>query len=76
MELVTQRAVRKGRWKLIENGMLAGGADTRLTADDTLFLVDLEQDPGETRNLRKAQPEVVREFVDLLRKWEKDVIRR
>lgn len=43
-----QQAVRKGNWKAI-----------RLALDAPLELYDLSQDPGETRNIAAAHPDVV-----------------
>ncbi|MBO0812536.1 MAG: sulfatase-like hydrolase/transferase [Microlunatus sp.] len=48
-----QHAVRIGRWKTITRGKEAMMAP--VTVAEGLF--DLESDPGETRNLRHAQPE-------------------
>ncbi len=45
-------AIRKGRWKLIKIALLPGKTE----------LFDLEQDPGEKRNLAQENPEVVRDL--------------
>ena len=48
-------ALRRGDWKLLQN-----------TAFQPYELFDLANDPGETRNLAKAQPKVYRELVAAL----------
>ncbi|HEX6627842.1 MAG TPA: sulfatase-like hydrolase/transferase [Gemmatimonadaceae bacterium] len=55
-----QRAVRSGRWKLVEEGR-------------DLYLFDVAADPGERNDLTAAHPEVVRDLSTALDKWEKDV---
>lgn len=56
-----QRAVRRGRWKLV------------LTPGQEPFLADLRADLAEKTNLAPARPELVREMRDALARWEKDV---
>jgi arylsulfatase A-like enzyme len=51
-------AVREGKWKLIE-----------WREDDSSELFDLEADPGEHKDLGKAEPEVVSRLRDKLEKW-------
>jgi N-acetylgalactosamine-6-sulfatase len=53
------RAVRHGRWKLIEQ---VEGARR--------YLFDLAADPGESRNLIDAHPQLARELSELLDAWE------
>lgn len=55
-----QRAVRSGRWKLLQEGR-------------DLYLFDVATDPGERHDLTAAHPEIVRELSAALDKWEKDV---
>jgi len=55
-----QRAVRRGRWKLLVDG------------DDQL-LFDLPNDIGERRDVAASYPAVVRELQALLTAWEADV---
>ncbi len=68
-------AVRKGEWKLLGNPRDPDpGLKDRLTGEDfkgkdRLFLVHLPTDIGEKRNLANEKPEVVRELLDLHRKW-------
>ncbi len=49
-----QTAVREGNWKLVLNGRILNASDQA----DAVHLSDLAADPGETRNLAAAQPEV------------------
>jgi arylsulfatase A len=55
-----QRAVRSGRWKLVQDGR-------------TFHLFDVAQDPGERHDLTSARPELVRTLNAALDAWEKDV---
>ncbi len=71
-----QKAVRKGKWKLVLNGFNADGSpDGRkpIVGEDAMFLSDLETDPGETRNLRRQHPAMVDELATLLHQWEQSV---
>lgn len=55
-----QRAVRRGRWKL-------------LVDDDDLLLFDLPRDVGERHDVAARHPAIVRELRALLAAWEVDV---
>ena len=55
-------AVRMGRWKLIE-----------WFEDGAVELYDLENDPGEERDLSKVEPEKARELLERLRGWREEV---
>ena len=59
-----QRAVRRGKWKLVIGAPGAG-------AEPCLF--DLANDLGEKNDLASQRPEVVRDLIAALRTWEKDV---
>ena len=59
---VVQKAVRKGRWKYVLDGI------ERLE-----MLFDLERDPGERETLFYDHPEVARELRQSLKAWEQDV---
>lgn len=70
-----QDAVRRGKWKLVRNGSLPGPVKpTRLQDKDAVFLSDLQGDPGESRNLRRAHPEMVTELLRLLDGWKADAV--
>lgn len=65
-------AVREGDWKLLGNPQ----DPTRkqpVTEADRLFLVDVAQDPGETKNLRAEHPEIVQRLQQLHEQWLRDV---
>jgi uncharacterized sulfatase len=67
-----QQAARRGRWKLVLNGMTADGpraGETRLTGDDAVFLSDIVEDPAESRNLRQRHPEVVEQLTAAIKQW-------
>lgn len=57
----TQKAVRKGDWKLVVDG------------STHTFLYDLRTDLGERRDLARSRQDVVRELRPLLVAWEQDV---
>lgn len=57
---VLQRAVRSGRWKLLEDG-------------GNFYLFDVSADPGERHDLTAEHPELVRKLNAALDQWEKDV---
>ena len=44
-----------------------------LQGDDSMFLSDLETDPGESRNLRRQRPEIVDELATMAYKWREQV---
>jgi hypothetical protein len=44
-----------------------------LTGDDAIFLSNLEEDPGESRNLRHQQPAVVDQLLTQATEWLTDV---
>ncbi|WP_280460758.1 arylsulfatase [Nocardia carnea] len=61
MELLGHRAYRDGDWKLVYAPTLAGGSGA-------YALYDLASDPGETRDLIDAHPDIARQ---LAAKWER-----
>ena len=77
-EMGRQTAVRRGPWKLVLNGQLVESDRSArdLERVDDVFLADLETDPGETRNLRDARPELVRELRDAAARWRETIERR
>ena len=68
-----QWSVRQGRWKLLGNPN-----DTSKLAPlgdgDELFLVHLQEDPGERVNLRQKQPQLVDQLLKLHQDWAKEVV--
>jgi arylsulfatase A-like enzyme len=68
-----QTAVRRGKWKLIQNGILALGPENRMQGNDAAFLADLENDPEEKTNLHKRYPKLAVELSEEIRKWLADV---
>jgi arylsulfatase A-like enzyme len=71
-----QLACRRNHWKLVLNGNAYGRRpDERqpLSGDDAVFLSDLSVDPGETRNLRHAHPQVVDELTGMIHQWHREV---
>jgi len=67
-----QRAVRRGKWKLILNPKLNFDDEV----DDKVFLADLEKDPGEKTNLAWTNPDIVKKLRELVDNWEKEAIPR
>ena len=71
-----QLAIRKGPWKLVLNGIPYDGTpdgDKPLTGEDAVFLSNVDEDPGETQNLRRKQAGIVDELQTLVARWRKDV---
>jgi arylsulfatase A-like enzyme len=67
-----QLAVRRGRWKLVIDGRLhdrSPDGGKPLTGEDALWLSDLDEDPGETKNLRRLHPNLVDELATLAARW-------
>jgi arylsulfatase A len=62
---------RKGKWKLLGNPVDTSHKGV-LTEADSLFLVDLETDPGEINNLSSVYPEVTGELKKQYLLWEKN----
>jgi arylsulfatase A-like enzyme len=72
-----QLAIRKGKWKLVVNGFTAENwpqGSKPLEGEDAMFLSDLESDPGESHNLRRARPEVLDELATLAYKWKEQLM--
>jgi arylsulfatase A-like enzyme len=64
-----QTAARRGRWKLVLDGLLAEDGGFRRGSVDSVFLSDLETDIGERRNLTGEQPGVVADLRSAAEKW-------
>jgi len=66
-----QLAVRRGDWKLVQNGKTYDGTPSgsrALTGEDPVFLSNLAEDPGESVNLRRKHPQVVDELMTMARR--------
>jgi len=71
-----QLAVRRGDWKLVQNGKAYDGTPAgsqALTGEDAIFLSNLAEDPGESVNLRRKYPQVVDELMTVAQRWLIDV---
>jgi arylsulfatase A-like enzyme len=71
-----QLAVRRGPWKLVKDGKIYDGTPEGgkpLTGDDALFLSNVEDDPGESRNLRHSHANVADELQTMAEQWLKAV---
>jgi arylsulfatase A-like enzyme len=66
-----QLAVRRGPWKLVRNGRTYDppNGNQPLTGDDALWLSNVVEDPGESKNLRHAKPNVADELQTLAEQW-------
>ena len=64
-EMEGQTAVRKGKYKLVLNGVLEEGETPRAE----VFLADLEADPSEKNNLADELPELCKELKEAAEKW-------
>lgn len=63
-----QWATRSGKWKLLGNPVDRTNK-APITDEDLLFLVDLEADPGEMKNLAKQFPQKVQELENQYNEW-------
>ncbi len=61
-------AARKGNWKLLGNPFIHG---EEFLPEDSLFLVNLEEDPGEMNNQAVKFPEKVKELKSQYEEWVK-----
>ena len=63
---------RKGKWKMLGNPVDTSQPDAVL--DKKLFLVNLEDDPGESTNLAGKYPEKVKELELQYKRWLSKII--
>ncbi len=70
-QLGKQWAAREGDWKLIGNPRDTSAPDVKF--DTNRFLVNLQDDPGEQRNLAKENPQIVKQLNALHEAWLEDV---
>jgi arylsulfatase A-like enzyme len=71
-----QLAIRQGKWKLVINGVTHDGTpagNVPLTGDDAVFLSNVEDDPGESKNLRHQFPAITDQLQTLVEDWRKSV---
>jgi arylsulfatase A-like enzyme len=71
-----QLAVRRGAWKLVIRGFEADGTPAGskpLAGDDELFLSNLEEDAGESRNQRYVQRDLCQALEKEARAWWKEL---
>lgn len=71
-----QQAIRKGKWKLLinEGEPNSGMPDIhKVEVPKGTFLYDLEEDPGEAKDLSSGYPEIVQDLLKDLRKWQDEV---
>jgi len=69
-------AVRKGAWKLLGNtaeNVTPEGVEPLDERDRELFLVNLAEDIGETRNLREERPEMLEQLRKIREKYEASI---
>jgi len=74
-----QLAVRRGQWKLVKNGKTFDGTpegSQALAGDDALFLSNVVDNPGESKNLRHQFPAVVDELDTMAEAWLRSVRNR
>ena len=67
-----QLATRRGPWKLVVNGRLydrRADGNKPLAGEDAVWLSNLDDDPGETRNLRRSHATLVDELLTDLHRW-------
>jgi len=71
-----QLAVRRGSWKLVKDGKIFDGTREGakpLEGDDALFLSNVDEDPGESKNLRHQNPAMADKLLTMAEKWLADV---
>lgn len=61
-------AVRKGDWKLLKNP-IDPTEKAPITEGDSLFLVNLQEGPGEMENLADQHPEIVHDLTQTYTNW-------
>ncbi len=67
-----QLAVRRDEWKLVIDGRVYDRkpeGSKPLTGEDAMFLSNLVDDPGESKNLRRLHPNIVDELATLVQQW-------
>jgi arylsulfatase A-like enzyme len=67
-------AVRKGEWKLLKNPNDPSNRKP-ITDRDSLYLVNLDEDISELKNMAYERPEIVKELISNYNKWYKNINR-
>ena len=68
-EMQNQKAVRKGKWKLVLNGQLIEN-EPKVS---NVHLSNLESDPGERINLADSESEIKQELMYILNQWTQNI---
>lgn len=70
-----QQAVREGRWKVVRNGLMnmQEGRASRAKGQDTVFLADLLNDPGEKTNRCPQNPGIAERLLGLFDRWKAEI---
>jgi arylsulfatase A-like enzyme len=68
-DATAQWAVRHGPWKLIANVKDPRSGDTLTEEDKKFFLVNLDEDPAESKNLTNEHPDKVAELKAIHDRW-------
>jgi arylsulfatase A-like enzyme len=71
-EMGEQTAIRRGPWKLVLKGQLVEGAPP----EDDVHLANLDDDMGETVNLKDKQPDLVKELTEAATSWRSGLEKR
>ena len=69
-KLGRQWAVRSGSWKLIGNPSDPSNKYPLDGVNDQLFLVNIDKDPSESKNLIKEYPDIANELINKYLEWE------
>jgi arylsulfatase A-like enzyme len=75
-EWAEQQAVRRGKWKVVQNGFIDQatlGRANRATGDDRIFLSDVSVSAGEKTNLYTQHPEVAQELLNMHAAWRESI---
>jgi arylsulfatase A-like enzyme len=64
-------AVRSGKWKYVENGLInmEVSRKNRATGAEAVYLADVTPDPGEKQNMRAQFPEIAGKLGKLHEQW-------
>ncbi len=68
-----QKAVRRGKWKLLITERNPAGDVQKVETPTGTFLFNLEEDPGESNDLSAEYPEIAQELLGKLKAWQEEV---